>query len=88
MRIALKGVSLIGHDRRKASVSPIHPGRINTPYNAHAGNDMPMQPVRRAMRSPSEAAADAILHLLRYPAYPKAEGQVPARVRRPLSSQR
>jgi NAD(P)-dependent dehydrogenase (short-subunit alcohol dehydrogenase family) len=51
----------IEHDRIPVSVSLIHPGRIDTPYNEHAGNYMPMQPVHRGMVYSPEAVADAIL---------------------------
>jgi NAD(P)-dependent dehydrogenase (short-subunit alcohol dehydrogenase family) len=37
---------VIEHDRIPVSVSLIHPTQIDTPYNEHAGNYMPMQPVR------------------------------------------
>jgi short-subunit dehydrogenase len=49
------------HEGLPVSVSLIHPGRIDTPYNEHAGNYMPMQPVHRGMIYPPEAVADAIL---------------------------
>lgn len=51
----------VEHDRIPVSVSLIHPGRIDTPYNEHAGNYMPMQPVHRGMVYSPEAVADAIL---------------------------
>jgi NAD(P)-dependent dehydrogenase (short-subunit alcohol dehydrogenase family) len=49
------------HERIPVSVSLVHPGRIDTPYNEHAGNYMPMQPVHRGMVYAPEAVADAIL---------------------------
>ena len=49
------------HEGLPISVSLIHPGRIDTPYNEHAGNYMPMQPVHRGMIYPPEAVAEAIL---------------------------
>jgi NAD(P)-dependent dehydrogenase (short-subunit alcohol dehydrogenase family) len=49
------------------SVSLIHPGRIDTPYNEHAGNYMPMQPVHRGMIYPPEAVAEAILWCAAHP---------------------
>src|SRR3954454_3213951 len=49
------------HEGLPVSVSLIHPGRIDTPYNEHAGNYMPMQPVHRGMIYPPEAVAEAIL---------------------------
>jgi NAD(P)-dependent dehydrogenase (short-subunit alcohol dehydrogenase family) len=51
----------IEHDAIPVSVSLIHPGRIDTPYNEHAGNHMPMQPVHRGVVYPPDAVADAIL---------------------------
>jgi NAD(P)-dependent dehydrogenase (short-subunit alcohol dehydrogenase family) len=55
------------HDGLPVSVSLIHPGRIDTPYNEHAGNYMPMQPVHRGMVYVPEAVADAILWCARHP---------------------
>lgn len=49
------------------SLSLIHPGRIDTPYNEHAGNHMPMQPVHRGMIYPPEAVAEAILWCCAHP---------------------
>ena len=51
----------IEHEGWPIAVSLIHPGRIDTPYNEHAGNYMPMQPVHRGMVYAPEAVADAIL---------------------------
>jgi NAD(P)-dependent dehydrogenase (short-subunit alcohol dehydrogenase family) len=51
----------VEHEGWPISVSLIHPGRIDTPYNEHAGNYMPMQPVHRGMIYPPEAVAEAIL---------------------------
>jgi hypothetical protein len=51
----------IEHEGWPISVSLVHPGRIDTPYNEHAGNYMPMQPVHRGMIYPPEAVAEAIL---------------------------
>ncbi|MBB3691425.1 SDR family oxidoreductase [Sphingomonas sp. BK580] len=51
----------IEHEGWPISVSLIHPGRIDTPYNEHAGNFMPMQPVHRGMIYSPEAVAEAIL---------------------------
>lgn len=45
----------IGHEGFPVSVSLIHPGRIDTPRNEHAGNEMPMQPLHRGMIYPPEA---------------------------------
>ena len=57
----------IEHDGLPVSVSLIHPGRIDTPYNEHAGNYMPMQPVHRGMIYPPEAVAEAILWCAAHP---------------------
>ena len=40
---------------------------VDTPYNEHAGNYMPMQPVHRGMVYAPEAVADAILWCARHP---------------------
>ena len=55
------------HEALPISVSLIHPGRIDTPYNEHAGNYMPMQPVHRGMIYPPEAVAEAILWCAAHP---------------------
>jgi short-subunit dehydrogenase len=57
----------IDHDRIPVSVSLVHPGRIDTPYNEHAGNHMPMQPVHHGMVYGPEAVADAILWCAAHP---------------------
>src|ERR1700709_1032955 len=57
----------VEHDGPPASVSLIHPGRIDTPYNEHAGNYMPMQPVHRGMVYAPEAVAEAILWCAAHP---------------------
>lgn len=57
----------IEHDHLPVSVSLIHPGRIDTPYNEHAGNYMPMQPVHRGMVYVPETVADAILWCAQHP---------------------
>lgn len=57
----------IEHDEIPVSVSLIHPGRIDTPYNEHAGNYMPMQPVHRGMVYAPQAVADAILWCAAHP---------------------
>lgn len=57
----------IDHEGWPISVSLIHPGRIDTPYNEHAGNHMPMQPVHRGMIYPPEAVAEAILWCAAHP---------------------
>jgi short-subunit dehydrogenase len=51
----------LGHNSLPISVSLVHPGRIDTPHNEHAGNYMPMQPVYRGMVYAPEAVAEAIL---------------------------
>lgn len=57
----------IEHDKLPVSVSLVHPGRIDTPYNEHAGNYMPMQPVHRGMVYAPETVADAILWCAEHP---------------------
>lgn len=49
------------------SVTLIHPGRIDTPYNEHARSYMPKQPAHRGMIYPPEAVAEAILHSAAHP---------------------
>jgi short-subunit dehydrogenase len=44
------------------SVTLIHPGRIDTPYNEHAKSYLDKQPGHRGMIYPPEAVAEAILH--------------------------
>jgi NAD(P)-dependent dehydrogenase (short-subunit alcohol dehydrogenase family) len=55
------------HDHQPVSVTLVHPGRIDTPYNEHAGNHMPMQPIHRGMVYPPEAVAEAILWSAAHP---------------------
>jgi NAD(P)-dependent dehydrogenase (short-subunit alcohol dehydrogenase family) len=55
------------HNSLPISVSLVHPGRIDTPYNEHAGNYMPMQPVHRGMVYAPEAVAEAILWCAAHP---------------------
>jgi NAD(P)-dependent dehydrogenase (short-subunit alcohol dehydrogenase family) len=57
----------VEHEGWPISVSLIHPGRIDTPYNEHAGNHMPMQPVHRGMIYPPEAVGEAILWCAAHP---------------------
>jgi NAD(P)-dependent dehydrogenase (short-subunit alcohol dehydrogenase family) len=57
----------IEHNKLPISVSLVYPGRIDTPYNEHAGNWMPMQPVHRGMIYPPEAVAEAILWCAEHP---------------------
>ncbi|MBV9386395.1 MAG: SDR family oxidoreductase [Chroococcidiopsidaceae cyanobacterium CP_BM_ER_R8_30] len=54
-------------DELPISVTLIHPGRIDTPYNEHARSYMPKQPAHRGMIYPSEAVAEAILYAAEHP---------------------
>ena len=49
------------------SVTMIHPGRIDTPYNEHARSYIPNQPAHRGMIYPPEAVAEAILFAAAHP---------------------
>lgn len=49
------------------SVTLIHPGRIDTPYNEHARSYMPKQPAHRGMIYPPQAVAEAILYSAEHP---------------------
>lgn len=49
------------------SVTLIHPGRIDTPYNEHAVSYMDRQPAHRGMVYPPEAVAEAILFAAAHP---------------------
>ena len=51
----------LAHEGDPISVSLIHPGRIDTPYNEHAQAYTEAQPAHRGMIYPPEAVADAIL---------------------------
>ncbi len=44
------------------SVTLLHPGRIDTPYNEHAQSYIEQQPAHRGRIYPPEAVAEAILH--------------------------
>ena len=44
------------------SVTLLHPGRIDTPYNEHAQSYLEQQPAHRGMIYPPETVAEAILH--------------------------
>jgi NAD(P)-dependent dehydrogenase (short-subunit alcohol dehydrogenase family) len=44
------------------SVTLLHPGRIDTPYNEHAHSYMEHQPAHRGRIYPPEAVAEAIVH--------------------------
>ncbi|MDQ0735895.1 SDR family oxidoreductase [Arthrobacter agilis] len=49
------------------SVTLLHPGRIDTPYNEHAQSYLDQQPAHRGMIYPPEAVAEAILHAAAHP---------------------
>jgi short-subunit dehydrogenase len=55
------------YKKAPVSVTLIHPGRIDTPYNEHAGNYMPKQPAHRGMIYPPESVAEAILYSAEHP---------------------
>ena len=57
----------IMHNGWPISVSVVKPGRIDTPYNEHAGQYMPMQAVHRGLIYPPEAVAEAILWCAAHP---------------------
>jgi NAD(P)-dependent dehydrogenase (short-subunit alcohol dehydrogenase family) len=54
-------------DGRPVSVTLIHPGRIDTPYNEHARSYMKHQPAHHGMIYAPEAVADAILFAASHP---------------------
>jgi short-subunit dehydrogenase len=49
------------------SVTLLHPGRIDTPYDQHAQNYLPTQPAHRDMIYPPEAVAEATLWAATHP---------------------
>lgn len=49
------------------SVTLIHPGRIDTPYNEHARSFIPQQPAHRGIIYPPESVAEAILYAAAHP---------------------
>ncbi|WP_138419320.1 SDR family oxidoreductase [Aquibacillus sediminis] len=49
------------------SVTLIHPGRIDTPYNEHATSYLDEHPVHKGMIYPPEAVAEAILFAAEHP---------------------
>jgi short-subunit dehydrogenase len=49
------------------SVTLVHPGRIDTPYNEHAHSYIEQQPAHRGMIYPPEAVAEAILFAAEHP---------------------
>jgi short-subunit dehydrogenase len=54
-------------EKTPVSVTMVHPGRIDTPYNEHARSYMPKQPVHKGMIYPPEAVAEAILYAAAHP---------------------
>jgi NAD(P)-dependent dehydrogenase (short-subunit alcohol dehydrogenase family) len=54
-------------EKAPVSVTLIHPGRIDTPYNEHARSYLPQQPAHRGMIYPPEAVAEAILFSAEHP---------------------
>ncbi len=54
-------------EKAPVSVTLIHPGRIDTPYNEHARSYMPKQPTHRGMIYSPEAVAEAILYAAEHP---------------------
>lgn len=53
--------------RLPVSVTLIHPGRIDTPYNEHAASYMEKQPAHRGMLYPPQAVAESILYAAENP---------------------
>lgn len=49
------------------SITNVHPGRINTPYNEHAHSYMLQQPAHRGYIYPPQSVAEAILHAAAHP---------------------
>lgn len=49
------------------SVTNVHPGRIDTPYNEHAQSYMLQQPAHRGYIYPPKSVAEAILHAATHP---------------------
>ena len=49
------------------SVTLLHPGRIDTPYNEHAQSYLEHQPAHRGRIYPPQAVAEAILHAAQHP---------------------
>jgi short-subunit dehydrogenase len=49
-------------EQAPVSVTLVHPGRIDTPYNEHAQSYVDRQPAHRGMIYPPEAVAEAILY--------------------------
>ena len=49
------------------SITNVHPGRIDTPYNEHAQSYMLQQPAHRGYIYPPESVAEAILYAAEHP---------------------
>ena len=49
------------------SVTNVHPGRIDTPYNEHAQSYMLQQPAHRGYIYPPQSVSEAILHAAAHP---------------------
>lgn len=54
-------------DKAPVSVTLVHPGRIDTPYNEHAHSYLDKQPAHRGMIYPPESVARAILYAAEHP---------------------
>jgi short-subunit dehydrogenase len=54
-------------DGMPVSVTLVHPGRIDTPYNDHAQSYVSDKPAHRGVVYPPDAVADAILHAAAHP---------------------
>jgi short-subunit dehydrogenase len=54
-------------EQAPVSVTLVHPGRIDTPYNEHARSYLDKQPSHRGMVYPPEAVAEAILYSAAHP---------------------
>lgn len=54
-------------EKAPVSVTLIHPGRIDTPYNEHAKSYLDKQPAHRGMVYPPKAVAEAILYSAEHP---------------------
>ncbi|WNG88065.1 SDR family oxidoreductase [Mycobacterium sp. ITM-2016-00317] len=55
------------HEGIPASITLVHPGRIDTPYNEHAHSYQEQQPAHRGMIYPPEAVAEGILYAATHP---------------------
>ncbi len=54
-------------EKAPVSVTLVHPGRIDTPYNDHAKSYIDKRPAHRGMVYPPEAVAEAILYAATHP---------------------